>query len=81
MFTNETGGILDDLMMANRGDHLFLVVNAACKADDIAHMRAGLPGVEVEEITTARFWRCKACGGGGALCPCAGYAMRCASWM
>jgi aminomethyltransferase len=52
MFTNETGGILDDLMVANRGDHLFLVVNAACKADDITHMRAGLPGVEVEEITT-----------------------------
>ncbi len=33
-FTNEAGGILDDLMVANFGDHLFLVVNAACKADD-----------------------------------------------
>ncbi len=41
-FTNENGGILDDLMVANRGDHLFLVVNAAGKADDIAHMRAHL---------------------------------------
>jgi len=41
-FTNETGGILDDLMVANRGDHLFLVVNAGCKIDDIAHMRAHL---------------------------------------
>jgi glycine cleavage system T protein (aminomethyltransferase) len=41
-FTNETGGILDDLMVANRGDHLFLVVNAACKDADIAHMRAHL---------------------------------------
>lgn len=38
--TNEKGGILDDLMFANRGDHLFLVVNASCKAQDIAHMRA-----------------------------------------
>jgi len=28
-FTNEAGGILDDLMVANFGDHLFLVVNAA----------------------------------------------------
>ena len=28
-FTNEDGGILDDLMVANFGDHLFLVVNAA----------------------------------------------------
>ena len=50
-FTNDQGGILDDLMMANRGDHLFVVVNAACKADDIAHMRAVLTGCEVEEIT------------------------------
>lgn len=41
-FTNETGGILDDLMVANFGDHLFLVVNAACKADDEAHLRAQL---------------------------------------
>jgi aminomethyltransferase len=51
MFTDDAGGILDDLMMANRGDHMFVVVNAACKADDIAHMRAHLDGVEVEEIT------------------------------
>ncbi len=42
MFTNETGGITDDLMIANRGDHLFVVVNAACKGADIAHMRAHL---------------------------------------
>lgn len=45
MFTNETGGILDDLMFANRGDHIFVVVNAACKAADIAHMTAHLSGV------------------------------------
>ncbi|MET4101125.1 aminomethyltransferase [Roseovarius sp. MBR-78] len=51
VFTNEAGGILDDLMIANRGDHMFVVVNAACKADDIAHMRAGLPAVAIEEIT------------------------------
>ena len=37
-FTNEDGGILDDLMVANFGDHLFLVVNAACKAEDEAHL-------------------------------------------
>lgn len=50
MFTNAEGGILDDLMVANRGDHLFVVVNAACKGADIAHMRAHLD-LEVEEIT------------------------------
>ncbi|EEW25633.1 glycine cleavage system aminomethyltransferase GcvT [Rhodobacter ferrooxidans] len=52
MFTNETGGILDDLMFANRGDHLFVVVNAGCKAADIAHMQAHLSAVaEVIPVT------------------------------
>ena len=41
-FTNKDGGILDDLMVANFGDHLFLVVNAACKTEDEAHLRAHL---------------------------------------
>ena len=41
-FTNKDGGILDDLMVANFGDHLFVVVNAACKAEDEAHLRAHL---------------------------------------
>ncbi len=39
LFTNERGGIMDDLMVTNAGDHLFVVVNAACKEQDIAHMR------------------------------------------
>ncbi|WLH28943.1 glycine cleavage system aminomethyltransferase GcvT [Pseudomonas canadensis] len=40
MFTNDQGGILDDLMVANLGnDELFLVVNAACKNQDLAHLR------------------------------------------
>lgn len=50
-FTNEQGGILDDLMVANLDDHLFVVVNAACKEQDIAHLKANLPeGVELELI-------------------------------
>ncbi|HXY98689.1 MAG TPA: glycine cleavage system aminomethyltransferase GcvT [Stellaceae bacterium] len=44
LFTNDQGGILDDLMVTQTGDHLFLVVNAACKAQDIAHLRHGLAG-------------------------------------
>jgi aminomethyltransferase len=44
-FTNGGGGILDDLMVANFGSHLFLVVNAACKAEDEAHLRANLSDV------------------------------------
>jgi aminomethyltransferase len=42
LFTNPAGGVLDDLMVANLGDHLRLVVNAACKAADEAHLRARL---------------------------------------
>lgn len=50
-FTNDQGGILDDLMFANRGDHIFVVVNAACKDQDIALMQNGLPdSVAVEVI-------------------------------
>ncbi|MPZ57751.1 MAG: glycine cleavage system aminomethyltransferase GcvT [Rhizobiales bacterium] len=41
-FTNKSGGILDDLMVANRGDHLHLIVNAACKAADEMHLRERL---------------------------------------
>lgn len=51
-FTNEAGGIEDDLMFANRGDHMLMVVNAACKASDIARLRAALePDLTVTEIT------------------------------
>lgn len=42
LFTNEHAGILDDLMITNMGDHLFLVVNAACKRQDIAHLEEGI---------------------------------------
>lgn len=50
-FTNAQGGIMDDLMVANLDDHLFVVINAACKAQDITHLQAYLPqGVELEVI-------------------------------
>lgn len=42
LLTNDTGGVMDDLMFANRGDHFFLVVNAANAEADIAHLSAHL---------------------------------------
>jgi aminomethyltransferase len=39
LLLTEDGTIIDDLMFANRGDHLFVVVNGACKHGDLAHMR------------------------------------------
>jgi len=54
VFTNDQGGILDDLMLANRGDHLFVVVNAACKDADIAHLRVNLPAEITIEVIEDR---------------------------
>ncbi len=51
LFTNTDGGIMDDLMVANYGDWIYVVVNAACKEQDIAHMRANLgEGVTLEVL-------------------------------
>ncbi len=50
LLTNDAGGIEDDLMVANRGDHGFLVVNAANKAADLERLRGLCPDVEFEMI-------------------------------
>ena len=51
ILTTDSGGILDDLMFSNRGDHIFVVLNAACKGSDILHLRALLePDIAVKEI-------------------------------
>lgn len=49
-FTDEHGGISDDLMIANLGDRLLLVVNAACKVADEAHLRAAVGDVCTIEV-------------------------------
>ena len=36
LLTNDMGGIRDDLMVTNAGDHLFLIVNASRKTEDFA---------------------------------------------
>jgi aminomethyltransferase len=51
LFTNEQGGILDDLMIVRwEEDCFFLVVNAACKDQDLEYLRKSLPGFEVEYL-------------------------------
>ncbi|WNW13576.1 glycine cleavage system aminomethyltransferase GcvT [Pseudomonas sp. DTU_2021_1001937_2_SI_NGA_ILE_001] len=56
LFTNEAGGILDDLMVARLADdQLLLVVNAACKEQDLAHLRQHLSGrCQIEELFESR---------------------------
>ncbi|MDR9771258.1 glycine cleavage system aminomethyltransferase GcvT [Rhizobium hidalgonense] len=39
-FTDDSGCILDDLMITHLDDHLFIVVNASCKEADLAHLQA-----------------------------------------
>ena len=39
LLLNDEGGIMDDLMFVNTGDDLFVIVNGACKAADIAHIQ------------------------------------------
>jgi len=47
LFLNETGGVLDDLMIARFENSLHLVVNAGRATHDIAHLQANLSGDDV----------------------------------
>ena len=47
LLTNDNGGIIDDCMVANWGDHLTMVVNASRAAVDVPHLTAGLPDCDV----------------------------------
>lgn len=53
--TNDDGGIVDDLMITNVGDYLFLVVNASRRAEDLECLRAGLNGYDLAELDRALF--------------------------
>mgnify|MGYP006272919759 CR=1 FL=1 len=53
LLTNDAGGVRDDLIVTRQGpERLFLVVNAACKAADRAHIEARLqPGQQLRELS------------------------------
>lgn len=40
LLLTDEGTIIDDLMFFNRGSDIFVIVNGACKAGDIAHIQA-----------------------------------------
>ena len=50
LLTNAEGGILDDCVLANAGDYVYMVVNGACKVGDMAHLQALLDasGMDVQ---------------------------------
>lgn len=47
LLTNDDGGVIDDFMVANRGSHLAMVVNASRTAVDVPHLIAGLADCDV----------------------------------
>jgi len=51
LFTNDEGGILDDLMVSRFPGYLLVVVNAACKEADIARLQAHFGSATVEVLT------------------------------
>lgn len=49
LLTNDAGGVIDDLMVANHGDHLMAIVNASRQDVDTAHLQTLLaPACTVE---------------------------------
>ncbi|MEM9652690.1 MAG: glycine cleavage system aminomethyltransferase GcvT [Actinomycetota bacterium] len=49
LLLNEDGGVVDDFMVTNWGDHLTVVANASRRDADLAHLRDNLPDVDVVE--------------------------------
>ncbi len=49
ILSNDRGGILDDIMVTNMGDHLLLVVNAACKHEDVEYLQSMMRDMSNED--------------------------------
>ena len=50
---NEKGGLIDDLMISNRGDHYFAVINASRKEIDFKYLKENVSrDIDVDLITT-----------------------------
>ena len=51
LFTNENGGVIDDLMITRLEENkYYLVINAACKEKDISHLRINLQGLDIQVL-------------------------------
>lgn len=54
LLTNEVGGIRDDVIVTNGGDHLFMVVNASTKAADLAYLQSRIGQLCAIELVADR---------------------------
>lgn len=51
VFTNEDGGIIDDLIVTNIDSRFFIVVNAVCKEKDLSHLKSSLSAMcDIESL-------------------------------
>jgi aminomethyltransferase len=75
LFTNERGGVLDDLIAGRVPEGLYVVANAARRAADLAHMRGALepehPVEELEDRALLALQGPRAADVLGRLCPSA----------
>ncbi|KJE89368.1 glycine cleavage system protein T [Capsaspora owczarzaki ATCC 30864] len=54
VFTNEKGGIIDDTVISNAGQTLYVVSNAGCADKDLAHLNAQLARFNAEKKADVR---------------------------
>jgi aminomethyltransferase len=48
LIMNEEGTIVDDTVITNAGDHIYMVVNGACKWKDMEHFKKYMTGFDVQ---------------------------------
>ena len=79
LLTNAAGGVIDDCIITNRGDHVMIVVNAARRVEDLAHLRSSLTSVvnssveitERDDLSLLALQGPAAAGVLGRFCPAA----------
>lgn len=50
VLTNQDGGVIDDIIITRLDSRLMIIVNAACKTKDFAHLRNQLKNCEFQEL-------------------------------
>ncbi len=48
LIMNDKGNIVDDTVITNAGDHIYMVVNGACKWKDMEHFKKYMSGFDVQ---------------------------------
>lgn len=60
VITNENGGIIDDTVITNAGDYIYMVVNGATKAKDLEHIHAHMARfggeVQLQHLTNLQLY-------------------------